>query len=147
MNSYRQSLYHIVFCTKDHKPCLTAQNREQLFRYIWGIIKNKNCKLYRINGVEDHIHILSDLHSSVNLADYIKDIKVGSSVWIKKKEIFNDFKGWAEGYGAFTYATRDRDKVIEYIKNQVEHHKKTSFLEEYKVLLKEFGIAFDNKNI
>jgi REP element-mobilizing transposase RayT len=146
MTSYRQILYQIVFSTKNRTPCLIEENREELFKYIWGIIQNKKCKLFRINGVEDHIHILSDLHPELSLANYVKEIKVSSSLWIKKKRIFPDFTGWAEGYGSFTYSYKDHEQVISYIKNQVEHHKKKSFLEEYRELLHEFGVVFDSKN-
>ena len=147
MSSYRQILYQIVFRTKNSVPCLNADHREELFRYIWGIIRNNNCKLYRINGVEDHIHILSDLHPSLSLADFVKDIKAGSSLWIKKKGIFPGFTGWGAGYGAFTYAYCDRERIIRYIKNQVEHHKRKTFPVEYMELLKEFEVVFDSRYI
>jgi putative transposase len=110
-----------------------------------GIIKKKGCHLYRINGMEDHIHILSDLHPSVALADYIRDIKASSTLWMKTQPEFRGFKGWAEGYAALTYANSDKDKVIAYIKNQQEHHKKTTFIEEYRQLLLEHDISIDEK--
>ena len=109
------------------------------------MIKNNNCKLYRINGIEDHIHILSDLHPSVSLADYIKSIKVSSSLWMKEGGKFPEFEGWQDGYGAFTYSVRERDMIINYIKNQKEHHKSETFYEEYKRLLSENGIEFDER--
>jgi putative transposase len=95
--------------------------------------------------VEDHIHILSDLHPSVSLSDYIKDIKVASSLWMKECGYFPAFEGWQDGYGAFTYSIREKDKVINYIKNQKEHHKSETFYDEYKRLLIESGIGFDEK--
>jgi REP element-mobilizing transposase RayT len=109
------------------------------------VIKNKKCKLYRINGVEDHIHIFSDLHPTVCLSDYIKDIKVASSLWMKAKGNFPKFEAWQEGYGAFTYSIRERDMIINYIKNQKEHHKKETFYNEFKSLLIESGIEFNEK--
>ena len=145
MGSYRQILYQIVFGTKFRQPVLIEKNREQLFKYINGIIRNNNCKLYQINGVEDHLHILTDLHPSVCLADLVKDIKVASSILIRENRIFPSFIGWADGYGAFTYAYKDRDKIIRYIIQQKEHHKKFSFREEYIALLLEFGITFEQK--
>jgi len=145
MSSYRQILYHIVFCTKYRKPVIECQHKKELYRYIWGIIKNKNCILYRINGTEDHIHLLSDLHPCICLADYIKDIKVATSVWMKKSGHFPEFTGWSEGYGAFTYAYRDRIMIIKYIKRQEEHHKRQSFREEYIALLKECEIRHEEK--
>ena len=79
MSTYTQILYHIVFSTKDREPCFDADNRANLFRDIWGIISKHHCHLYRINGVHDHVHILSSLHPTVTLADFVKNIKLGSS--------------------------------------------------------------------
>jgi len=93
--------------------------------------------------VEDHLHIACDLHPSIALSDYIKDIKVASSLWLKESGKFELFKGWGDGYGAFTHSIKDKDKLIDYIKNQKEHHKKFDFISEYKVLLAEHEIEYD----
>lgn len=143
--SYRQIFYQIVFATKYRRRTIAEENCEHLYKYIWGIIKNKNCKLYRINGTEDHIHIFSDLHPSVCLADYVKDIKVASSGWMKNSGLFPDFTAWQKSYGAFTYSIRQKDIIINYVKNQKEHHRKESFYDEYKRLLLESGVEFDEK--
>ena len=143
MSSHRQILYHIIFGTKNRKPTINPDHKKELYKYIWGIIKNKNCRLYQMNGGNDHIHILSDLHPSVSLASFVKDIKVASSIWMKESGNFPEFEGWAEGYGAFTYAYRDREIIIKYIKNQEEHHRKVSSRDEYIVLLKKFGVDYD----
>jgi REP element-mobilizing transposase RayT len=145
MSSYRQIFYHITFGTKHRKPTIDESHCDELYKYISGIIKNKNCKLYRINGVEDHIHIFSDLHPIVSLSDYIKDIKVASSIWMKESGKFPKFEGWQDGYGAFTYSIREKNMIINYIKNQKEHHREETFFEEYKRLLLENGIEFDEK--
>ena len=118
---------------------------EELYKYISGIVKNKNCHLYQINGVEDHIHIVSDLHPSISLGDYIKNIKVASSLWMKESGKFPLFNGWQDGYGAFTYSIKDKNNLINYVKNQKDHHKKETFVEEYKRILKEHAIEFDEK--
>jgi REP element-mobilizing transposase RayT len=123
MSSYRQIIYHIIYGTKDRIKSIPNEHSPELYKYIWGIIKNQNSHLYRINGAEEHIHILCDLHPSVSLENYIKDIKVASSFWLKSKKDFPLFKGWAEGYAAITISVKEKDKVIEYIKNQKEHHK------------------------
>jgi len=143
MSSYRQILYHIVFRTKHGENVLSLEHNTELFAYISGIIKNKNCFLYRINGMEDHI--LSDLHPSISLADYMRDIKTASSIWLKQNANFPKFNSWAIGYAALTYAYRDKDVIINYIKNQQEHHKKSTFLEEYRSLLNEHNIRIDEK--
>ena len=147
MNSYRQILYHIVFCTYNRTNTLPIEYHEKLYKYIWGIIKNKNCVLYRINGTENHIHILSDLHPTVCLADYIKEIKTLSNKWIKESGNFPLFEHWAEGSCSLTYSLRDKEKIINYIKNQKEHHKQFSFEEEYKNILNENDIKWDEKYI
>jgi len=145
MSAYRQILYHIVFRTKGSEKTIDQAHFIELKNYIWGIIKNKNCVLFRINGMEEHIHILSDLHPSIALADYIKDIKVSSSKWMKASGFFPKFRGWGIKYCALTYSYKDRDIIINYIKNQQEHHKKESFHDEISRLIKEHGIDMDEK--
>jgi len=143
MATYTQILYQIVFSTKDRETTLLKENREQLFRYIWGILKNKNCTLYQINGVENHLHIATHLHPSVSLSSLVKDIKVSSSVWIKEQKIFPDFTFWQEGYGAFTYSIKEKPVLINYIKNQETHHHIKTFREEFIELMNEHEIEFD----
>ena len=145
MSTYRQIFYQLVFGTKNRKPTIAKTHEEELYKYISGIIKNQNCKLYRINGIEDHIHIMSDLHPSLCLSDYVKEIKVASSLWMKEHGKFPNFEGWQDGYGAFTYSVREKDMIINYIKNQKEHHRSENFYAEYKRLLVENGIEFDEK--
>jgi REP element-mobilizing transposase RayT len=143
MSSYRQILYHLVFRTKDNRKTIVYEHSKELYAYIMGIIKNKNCFLYRINGMEDHIHILCDLHPTIALADYMRDIKTSSSIWLKQSGKFPGFAGWADGYAAFTYGWKDKDMIVNYIKNQQEHHKTETFEEELRRLLTEFGIILN----
>jgi REP element-mobilizing transposase RayT len=141
--AYTQILYHIVLRTKRSEPSIAQENISSLYKYIWGIIKNKKGKLYRINGMEDHIHILSDLHSSFALADFVKSIKVATSLWMKQSPDFPNFQGWEEGYAAFTYSYKEKDVIINYIKNQQEHHRKEDTHNEMKRLWLENGIELD----
>ena len=136
-------LYHIIIRTKKNKKTLSVENSEELYKFIWGVIDRKRCKLYRINGVEDHIHLLVSIHPTIAVADFIRDIKRSSSIMLKTATGYEKFKSWSEGYGGFTYQYRDKDMLINYIKNQREHHRKISFREEVEKLLKEFGIDFD----
>jgi putative transposase len=145
MTTYTQIIYHIVFSTKNRESVLSKNKREELFKFIWGVLKNKNCHLYRINGVEDHIHIVTHLHPTVSLSSLVKDIKVSSALYIKKENLFKKFTSWQDGYGAFTLSINEKDSVIEYVKNQEEHHKIKSFKEEYSSLLNDYGIVFDEK--
>jgi len=143
MSTYTQILYQIIFSTKEKS--LVEEMRPALYNYIWGILKNSKCHLYRINGIEDHIHILTHLHPSIALADLIKDVKVSTSKMIKEENLFPKFDGWQIGYGAFTYSIDAKDKLVKYLINQKEHHKKFSFEEEFRTILEEFKIEFDEK--
>src|SRR5687768_4791073 len=145
MSTHTQILYKIVFSTKHKEPVLEKETRPELFKYIWGILNKSNCHLYRINGVEDHLHIVTHLHPSVSLADLVKNIKIASSGFIKDNGLFKNFNGWQDGYGAFTYSVKEKNRLIEYVKNQEEHHKIVSFRDEYIELLREHDIEFDEK--
>ena len=145
MSTHTAISYHIVFSTKDRTPALRQDRREDLFRYISGIAQNRHGHLYRINGVEDHVHILTSLHPTVCLADFVKDIKTGSSQWIKENSVFQRFSNWQEGYGAFTCSKREIAGLIEYIKEQEQHHRKVKFEEEYRKLLLKAGVEFDER--
>jgi putative transposase len=145
MSSYRQILYHIIFRTKNGNPTLNTEHSKELFAYILGIIKNKKCVLYRINGIEDHIHMLTDLHPDIALAAFMRDIKTATSIWLKQNGKFPEFEGWADGYAALTYAWRDKDLIINYIIKQQEHHKNRTFSDEYRQLLHEHGIEIEEK--
>jgi len=147
MNSYRQFLFHIVFCTYERKNTLPVEHHEELYKYLWGVIKNHKGVLYRINGVENHVHILCDLNPTVLMSDLIKDLKVGSNKWMKQTGNFTKFDSWAEGYFAATYSYKDKNTIINYINNQKEHHKTINFEDEYRALLKEHGIEWDEKYI
>ena len=137
--SYTKILYHIVLRTKHSEMSISQNNVSSLYKYIWGIIKNKRGTLYRINGMEDHIHILSDLHPSVSLADYVKSIKVATSLWMKQSDDFPLFRGWSEGYAAFTYSYKEKETITSYIKNQQEHHRNEDMESELKRLFSEHG--------
>jgi putative transposase len=145
MSSYRQILYHLVFRTKDGKKAINQEYSAELYAYITGFIRNKKGFYYQINGMEDHIHILCDLHPSIALADFMRDLKSATSVWIKASGKYNSFAGWGEGYAAFTYAWRDKNMIGNYIINQQEHHKEVTFEDELKRLLEEFDIGYDEK--
>ena len=145
MSSYRQLLYHLVFRTKNSISSIARDHAEQLFSYISGIIRNKNSHLYIVNGTENHLHILTDLHPSMALADFMRELKASTSKWVKEKGIFPLFDGWAEGYGSFTCSYYDLGELLEYIRNQEEHHKKKSFEDEYRNLIQIAGIKIDEE--
>jgi putative transposase len=145
MSAYRQILYQLIFRTKGSEKVLSQEHSAHLYKYMWGIINNKGCVLYRINGVEDHIHILSDLHPTIALSDYIRELKVGSSKWMKSSGYFPQFTGWGTKYAALTYSYKEKEILVNYIKNQQEHHKKETFQEEIKRLFIENNIEAEEK--
>ncbi|MFT4762238.1 MAG: putative transposase [Paraglaciecola sp.] len=124
---------------------LTKENRPKLYRYMRGILENKKCFAYEINGIEDHLHIIMDLHPTVALSNLVKDLKLASTELIKTEALFPDFAGWQIGYSAFTYSQKSKSHLINYVKNQEQHHKKRSLLEELILLLKRHGIEYDGK--
>ncbi|HRY32976.1 MAG TPA: IS200/IS605 family transposase [Bacteroidales bacterium] len=145
MTSYRQILYHIVFRTKNGENTLSQDNIRDLYSYINGYFRKKKCHLYRINGTENHIHLLCEIHPSMAIADFMRELKVSTSLWLKQSRYFTAFEGWAEGYAVLTYAYRDKDMILNYIKNQQSHHQLISFEEEYKNLLEEAGVLIDKR--
>ena len=135
MPTYTDITYHIVFGTKNRVRALDKLRRDDLYRFIWGVIKERDCHLYRIGGIEDHVHILTSLHPSVALADLVKEIKTASSAWIKGQNAFPLFEHWQEGYGAFTVAAEARPALIAYIKDQERHHHGVDFVDEYREMV------------
>lgn len=147
MSTYTQLLYQIVFCTRNRVPALVKPDCDELFKCITGILKNKKCHLYIVNGVEDHIHILTHIHPTVALADLIKDIKLGTTLLIREKGYFPKFAGWMDGYGAFTYTWRHKEQMIRYVANQEVHHSKEDFVTEYLRMLDEAEIDYDSQYV
>ena len=144
-NTYTQLLFHVVFSTKNRQPTLPDSHRELLYRYVWGIHNNFNCHLYRSGGIDDPVHILTATPTTLSLADYVKEVKTGSSRWLREQAEFHRFEGWQDGYGAFTVSFAGKDSLIEYIKGQAEHHRTESLLDEYWRLLRENGVAYDER--
>ena len=135
----------IVFSTKNREPVLLKERRKELYKYIWGICKNKKCYLYQINGIEDHIHILVDIASTISISEFVRDLKTNTTRWLKENQIFPDYKGWQGEYAAFTASYEQRDVVIQYIKNQETHHKHESFVEEMMRFYDKVGIQYEKK--
>jgi putative transposase len=145
MSTYTQIYYHITFGPYERRPCLCGDRREEFFKFAWGVIKQKKCTLYRINAVDDHLHMLVSIHPTVTLSDFVLDFKKATNRWIKENNAFPGFEHWQEGYGGFTHSRQERDGLIEYIKGQQEHHKHESFRDEFRRLLDEAGIEYDER--
>lgn len=143
--SYTRLLYHIVFRTKYNKPTIIEAHESDLYKYIWGIIKNKKSVLYRIGGVPDHIHLLVDIHPTIAISDFMREIKEHSSKWLSRNPHFPNFEGWGESFAAFSYSLKEKENIINYIKNQKEHHKTITFEQEYRQFLIENEIEMNEK--
>lgn len=127
-----RALYHIVFATKFRERTITPDREEELYSYITGIVKNQDCYMLQINGMEDHIHILMDLHQSKALASVVATIKRESSKWIIRNKMFPDFMGWNDEYFAATCNVESKKNIINYIAHQKEHHHQDGFMTEIR---------------
>ena len=143
--SYTTSYYHIVIRTYRSEPTINEEHERNLYAYIYGIAKNLNCQTYRIGGMPDHLHIFVSLPSSLSLATFVQRVKTESSKWLKANPLFPRFRGWGREYAGFSYSLLDKDKIVGYIIRQKEHHRKATFVEEYRCFLQENGIAIDER--
>jgi len=146
-NTFTQIHIHCVFAVRDRFSLILPSFREELFRYITGIVQNNNHKLIAINGMPDHLHIFIRLRPTQSLSDLMQDVKGSSSIWINKKKLIVGKFEWQSGFGAFSYSSSQIDSVIKYIQNQEQHHKSITFIDEYLDILKEFAIPFDERYI
>jgi REP element-mobilizing transposase RayT len=146
-NTYTQIHLQFVFAVKYRNGIIHASFKEELYKYISGIIKENNHKLLAINGMPDHLHIFIGMRPSQSISDLLQDIKGSSSKWINEKKFLKVKFEWQEGYGAFSYSKSHVNNVISYIQNQENHHKKESFREEYLKFLKVFEIEYDERYI
>lgn len=133
--------YHIIWRTHRSQHTISEEHERDLYAYILGICQEKKCHLYRINSMPDHVHMCVEVHPTLAVSTFMQVIKQESSRWmIMHHDWYPHFDGWGNGYAAFTYSVKERPTVIEYIKNQKEHHHKATFHEEYCQLMKEFGL-------
>jgi putative transposase len=146
-NTYTQIHIHFVFAVKFRDGIIQSKWKEDLYKYMSGIIQNNNHKLLAINGMSDHIHILIGLRPAQSISDLMKEVKQSSSKWINQNKLTNGHFEWQEGYGAFSYSKSQINQVVSYIQNQELHHKKKTFKEEYLDFLKKFEIDYDEKFI
>jgi len=144
-NTYTQIYIQIVFAVKFRENLIRKEWKDELYKYITGIVQHKTNKMLAINGTADHIHIFIGYKPTVPIPDLVKDIKIASSLWINERKLTPGKFNWQEGYGAFSYRLRDIDDICRYIANQEEHHRKKTFKEEYIRLLKDFAVEFDEK--
>ena len=146
-NTYTQIYIQIVFSVKQWVSLIQNEWREELHKYVTGIVQNKGHKMLAINSMPDHIHIFIGMKPDTALPDLVRDVKANSSKWINNNKLHHGRFEWQEGYGAFSYSYSKIGKVIEYIQNQQEHRKKTTFREEYPEFLKKFTVPYDSRYV
>lgn len=144
-NTYTQIYIQIVIVVRGRHCLIPDEKKENLYKYITGIIQNKKHKLISINGIPNHIHILIGLNPVEALADLVKEVKRCSTNFINEQKWVRGKFSWQNGYGGFSYSRSHLDKVINYIKNQKKHHKQKTFREEYVEFLRNFEAEYDEK--
>ena len=145
-NTYVQNYLHIIFHTKSKTTDILSDDLPRVHKYLGGIVRNQGGKLIEVGGMTDHVHMLVSLPKTVALADFMRIIKAESSRWLKtvNAHYYGAFS-WQEGYGAFSVSSSVLPKVVEYIRNQQEHHKVRTFIDEYKEFLKAYEIDYDER--
>jgi REP element-mobilizing transposase RayT len=146
-NTYTQLYIHFVFAVKERYSLISKKWRDELFKYISGIIKEQGHKIYAINGMPDHIHILVSMNPKQSPSDLMMHVKKNSSAWINSRRLVMGRFSWQEGYGAFSYSKSHIPTVANYITNQESHHTRKSFREEYIQILESFGIEYSERYI
>jgi REP element-mobilizing transposase RayT len=143
--SYTSSYFHCIFSTKERRRLITPALRDRLWPFLGGIARQNKMKAIEIGGVEDHVHILLSLPSTMAISKALQLMKGGSSKWIHETFPEHRLFAWQEEYGAFSVSVSQLDKTIEYIKGQEEHHPKMTFQEEFLALLKKHRIEYDER--
>jgi Transposase and inactivated derivatives len=144
-NTYTQLYIHVVFTVKNRECVISKSWKNDLYKYITGIVQNNGHKMLAINGSNDHIHLFFGVNPNQSLSDLMKDIKANSSKWINDNRLVLGRFSWQTGYGAFSYSHSQLDNVIQYINGQEGHHKKRSFKEEYLEMLNKFDVKFEDE--
>jgi REP element-mobilizing transposase RayT len=146
-HSFTSSLYHCVFSTKGRQRYITADLQSRLWPFMGGIARDNGMTALCIGGVEDHVHLLLSLPATMAVAKAIQLIKGGSSLWVH--ETFKKCRGftWQEGYGAFSLGVSQTEPTRRYIELQAEHHRKTTFQEEFLAFLKRHGMEYDERYV
>ncbi len=143
--TFSQIYIQVVFAVKGRESSIQPDWEEELYKYISGIVKNKEQKMLAINGMPDHIHFFIGMRPSCCLSDLVREIKKSSNEFIKEKKFTKSKFQWQEGYGAFSYSHSALDNVITYISKQKEHHMKQTFQDEYKEFLNKFMVEYKDE--
>mgnify|MGYP001557589412 FL=1 len=144
-NTYSQIYLQFVFAVRARQNLIARVHKEELHKYMTGLVQNRKAKMLAVHCMPDHCHLFVGFKPTILISDFIKEIKVESNIFINNKKWINTDFNWQNGYGVFYYSHSQIDRVIKYVLNQEEHHRKKSFRKEYHELLKEFEIAFEEQ--
>jgi putative transposase len=146
-NTYTQCYFHLVFAVKNRRALINADWKDNLEKYITGIVQNHKHKLLAIGSMPDHIHIFIGYNMNHLIPDLVEEIKTSSNAWINNNRLSNVKFEWQKGYGAFTHSRSDLKRIGNYVNNQQEHHRAKSFREEYLEILVKNGIEFKDEYV
>ena len=144
-NTFTQIYIHFVFAVQNRISLIRPEWKDELYKYITGIVQKNGHKLITINGVANHVHIFTGYKPHQLIPKLMQDVKGSSSKWINERKFVKGKFNWQEGFGAFSYSHSQIDQVVKYINNQESHHKKQKFVDEYREILNRFEITFDEK--
>ena len=146
-NTYTQIYLQVVFAVERRQSLIHKQNKQELHKYLTGIVREREQKLLAVHCMPDHTHILIGLRPSMPLSDLVHDVKIGSANFVNRKRWVVGRFGWQEGFGAFSYGHSQLTRIIRYIQNQEQHHAKMTFRDEYLRFLKRYEIDHDEQYI
>ena len=146
-NTFANLLYHVIYSTKNRQPMIDASFRDELEKYITGIIHNEGCRLLEIGGMPDHLHVVARLRPDRSVSEMVRLIKANSSKWVNETRGRKDRFEWQLGFGAFTVSQSQLDATRDYVRRQEEHHRSRSFRDEYLEFLNRHNIAYDERYV
>ena len=145
--TFSQIYLQFVFAVKGRQSLIAKENKEELHKYITGLVQNRKAKMLAVHCMPDHAHLFVGVKPAIFLPDFIKEIKVASNLFINEKHWVRKPFNWQEGYGVFSYSHSHIDRVVKYVLNQETHHRKSNFRNEYIGLLNKFEIPFEEKYV
>jgi REP element-mobilizing transposase RayT len=141
------TIVHVIFSTKERRPCLELDTRHKLHAYLAEVTRNADCECYRVGGAADHVHLAIRLSRTLAIADLVETLKTSSSKWLKTQSSNLTTFTWQRGYGCFSVGPTDLDSLRAYIDKQEEHHRSRTFQEEYRMFLKKYGVECDESYV
>jgi putative transposase len=144
-NTFSQVYLQFVFAVKHRQSLIPKQHKEELHKYITGLVENRKAKMLAVHCMPDHLHLFVGFKPVISISDFVKEIKVESNEFINNKSWINNKFSWQEGYGVFSYSHSHIDSVVKYILTQEQHHKKKTFRQEYLEFLEKFELPYDEK--